>query len=361
VLPFTPTLKPETTMAAPSTMRQSAGEGIPARLEVSAAGLRLLQDEHVLAQDPTAPAAPEGATQEARPLSGAMEGGAQPAVSTHLVARAMIAAALSSTTTPVSATAGEPASASQQGPGVAPGPSGAGVAVPRETIRTGAASAVVAPRVFTPPAADIESDPPPVVANLRKTAWLDLASSSKAATGRGAMRDNSERGPSPAISRPVATAGWSVSPHAAVAGAVTQPPAGGAATAAAQAPRGAQETPLAGQVVRAISLAWRDGVGEARVRLVPDHLGEVNVALRVERGQVTAELRAETPAAREWIQAHEQDLRSGLAAQGLRLDRLVVLADGQRQRQQEQSQSQPQPRRPLRGSEADDPAFDVDG
>jgi flagellar hook-length control protein FliK len=77
------------------------------------------------------------------------------------------------------------------------------------------------------------------------------------------------------------------------------------------------------------------------VRLTPENLGEVTVALRVERGQVTASLQAETPAVRDWIQSNEPELRRSLAAQGLQLDRFVVTSDGQRQRQQDDQPDKP--------------------
>jgi flagellar hook-length control protein FliK len=138
----------------------------------------------------------------------------------------------------------------------------------------------------------------------------------------------------------------------AIAGGATVAPAGGGAEAT-------PDPPIAGQVVRAISMAWRDGVGEAKVRLTPEHLGEVTVSLRVERGQVTAHVQADTATAREWIQAHEVDLRQGLEGQGLQLARLVVTADGHRQRQ-DGGKPQPQPRRaPSRGGESQ-ARFEVD-
>ena len=102
---------------------------------------------------------------------------------------------------------------------------------------------------------------------------------------------------------------------------------------------------MSGQVVKAISMAWKDGTGEAKITLSPDHLGQVTVSMRVAHGMVTADVQASTQAAREWIQAHEQDLREKLAEQGLHLDQLVVTADGQRQQQQQQDDARAQNRR----------------
>ncbi len=124
----------------------------------------------------------------------------------------------------------------------------------------------------------------------------------------------------------------------------------------------ASPTPAAGdvemarQVVRAISLAWRDEVGEARLHLTPEHLGEVTVSLRVERGVVSAVLQADTAAARDWIRQHESELRAGLEGQGLQLDSLVVTDEGGRRDRQE---PQPRSRRPVPRRPGNGPTFEV--
>jgi flagellar hook-length control protein FliK len=76
----------------------------------------------------------------------------------------------------------------------------------------------------------------------------------------------------------------------------------------------AGDAEMARQVVRAISLAWHDDVGEARLRLTPEHLGEVTVSVRVERGVVSAVLQAETATARDWMRQHESDQDTGCSS-----------------------------------------------
>ena len=76
-------------------------------------------------------------------------------------------------------------------------------------------------------------------------------------------------------------------------------------------------------VVRAVRLMWRDGLGEARLQLQPERLGTVLVSLRIEDGVVSASVRAETPAALQWLQAHQHDLRAALNSQGLDFDRFL--------------------------------------
>ena len=116
------------------------------------------------------------------------------------------------------------------------------------------------------------------------------------------------------------------------------------------------------QIVRGMQLQVKGNVGEARITLAPEHLGEVVVEMRVEKDGVVATLRADTPAVRGWIATHQDDLRAGLADVGLRLDDLQVSErDSQRGRQQPSADQQPQtPRRPRRTSAGELPRFEVE-
>lgn len=98
----------------------------------------------------------------------------------------------------------------------------------------------------------------------------------------------------------------------------------------------------AAQIVRSMRLQWRGGTGEATLRLQPDHLGPVFVSVRVEQGVVSAMVRAETPAAQQWIQQHQQQLRDALDAQGLRVAQFHVTSnpDDRPRRDHEQDQNQ---------------------
>lgn len=99
------------------------------------------------------------------------------------------------------------------------------------------------------------------------------------------------------------------------------------------------ETELPRQIVHSIRLQAMAGGGEAHVRLRPEYLGELTVAVKVERGAVTASLHAETPAVRQWIESNEASLRQGLAEHGLLLDKLTILDEAP------QPESAPQDRR----------------
>jgi flagellar hook-length control protein FliK len=78
------------------------------------------------------------------------------------------------------------------------------------------------------------------------------------------------------------------------------------------------------QIVKAIKIQVRDGIGEVRLRLQPEQMGEVHIALKVDRDRVSAVLQVERPELRAQIEGQGQTLRAGLAAQGLKLEDLTV-------------------------------------
>jgi flagellar hook-length control protein FliK len=112
------------------------------------------------------------------------------------------------------------------------------------------------------------------------------------------------------------------------------------------------------QIVRAARLQWNAGVGEARLRLHPEHLGEVTIALRVEQGNVTATLAAANQTVAEWMRSHRAELQSSLVEQGLTLASLEVVVDPDERRR-------PAPRNPLdtttprRRRAGNQPTFDL--
>jgi hypothetical protein len=130
-------------------------------------------------------------------------------------------------------------------------------------------------------------------------------------------------------------------------------------------PQIAQATPEIGpfsgdphqQIVRAVRLQWQQGVGDARLTLRPEHLGEVTIRLRVENGTVTAVLRADTAAAADWIRNNQNDLQSALQSQGLDLRSLEVVVDPDRRRRHAPRPEEVMPR--PRKRTADAPRFEV--
>ena len=114
------------------------------------------------------------------------------------------------------------------------------------------------------------------------------------------------------------------------------------------------------QILQSLRLQFRDGIGEAVLKLKPEHLGSVAISLRVENGGLKANVQADLPAVRQWLESQQDTLRSALAEHGLRLDRFDVEPDGQRQASPEDPQERsPRKRQAQRGPKADQPVFEV--
>ena len=113
------------------------------------------------------------------------------------------------------------------------------------------------------------------------------------------------------------------------------------------------------QIVRAMHMQWRDGVGEARLTLTPESLGEVTITMKVDRGVVTATVKADNPVTMEWIRSHQHELRDALDAQGLRLDQFEVSVDPDDRRQRDEAPKEQAPRRPRQAPSADAPRFEL--
>jgi flagellar hook-length control protein FliK len=121
------------------------------------------------------------------------------------------------------------------------------------------------------------------------------------------------------------------------------------------------ERDIVAQLVQSMRVQFRDGIGEAVVRLKPEHLGSVEISLKVENGAIKATVHAEVAAVRQWLESQQETLRTSLAEQGLRLERFVVEADGKRHTGSDDAQPREQRRRQPRQrmSGKDHPVFEV--
>jgi hypothetical protein len=192
--------------------------------------------------------------------------------------------------------------------------------------------------------------------SLVKHALEAFARAERDGGGRNAEHDGGERGASE--DRPSPPAPGPTRPgEAIVVGGVLMPAAGvpvPSATDATLAGRANTSVPdLTPQFVRTMHMQWRDGIGQARLELQPEHLGKVTVDLQVGPDGVDATLTAESAVVRGWIEAHESDLKSGLAGQGLTLASLTVTADPNEQRRRQPQREAP-PRKD--GRAADTPS-----
>jgi len=81
---------------------------------------------------------------------------------------------------------------------------------------------------------------------------------------------------------------------------------------------------MADLAVKRFAVVKSGTLSEARIRLIPEHLGELDVKISVQNGTVTALFTAETAAAREMLEMQLPMLRTALQQQGFQVDRLVV-------------------------------------
>jgi len=95
-----------------------------------------------------------------------------------------------------------------------------------------------------------------------------------------------------------------------------------------QAARPALTEPAGSSVTRQIaahvSARAALGGGEFRARLVPEHLGSVQIRVRVVRGVCTADIRADDAEVARYIESHSSDLKVSLAEHGIDLSGLSV-------------------------------------
>ena len=67
-----------------------------------------------------------------------------------------------------------------------------------------------------------------------------------------------------------------------------------------------------------------DGMSEVRIKLVPDHLGHVDVHLKLHKGQLTAQFIADKLAGKEVLESQIALLRTALQNQGLQVEKIEV-------------------------------------
>ncbi len=78
-------------------------------------------------------------------------------------------------------------------------------------------------------------------------------------------------------------------------------------------------------MVKQFLLTQGNGTTEARLTLTPEHLGQVDIRIVMQNGQLTAQFMTDNVMAREMLENQMSQLRSSLGAQGLQVDRLEVV------------------------------------
>ncbi|EXX92310.1 flagellar hook-length control protein FliK [Paenibacillus darwinianus] len=81
---------------------------------------------------------------------------------------------------------------------------------------------------------------------------------------------------------------------------------------------------MTGMIVKQFGLTKANGVTEAKLLLTPEHLGQVDVRISLQNGQLTAQFVAENAAAKDMLENQLAQLRSALQSQGLQVEKLEV-------------------------------------
>ncbi|MDQ0059664.1 flagellar hook-length control protein FliK [Paenibacillus harenae] len=85
---------------------------------------------------------------------------------------------------------------------------------------------------------------------------------------------------------------------------------------------------MTGLVVQKFDVTSIDGVSEAKLLLFPEHLGQVDVRISMQNGQLTAIFHTDTASAKDMLDNQLAQLRTALQAQGLVVDKLEVSQGG---------------------------------
>ncbi|XID95125.1 flagellar hook-length control protein FliK [Paenibacillaceae bacterium WGS1546] len=78
-------------------------------------------------------------------------------------------------------------------------------------------------------------------------------------------------------------------------------------------------------LVKQFQLTQGNGTAEAKLTLTPAHLGQVDIRIVLQQGQLTAQFIADNSLARDLLENQMAQLRASLSGQGLQVDRLEVV------------------------------------
>jgi flagellar hook-length control protein FliK len=77
-------------------------------------------------------------------------------------------------------------------------------------------------------------------------------------------------------------------------------------------------------IVKNMTITQTGGMSQAKITLMPEHLGQLDVKINVHNGLITASFIAESAAARDLLENQLPVLRAALQQQGLQVEKLVV-------------------------------------
>lgn len=77
-------------------------------------------------------------------------------------------------------------------------------------------------------------------------------------------------------------------------------------------------------IIRHMKFTQLNGISEAKISLVPEHLGQVDVRISMQNGQLIAQFLTETLVGREMLEGQLSQLRASLQSQGIQVEKLEV-------------------------------------
>lgn len=100
-------------------------------------------------------------------------------------------------------------------------------------------------------------------------------------------------------------------------------------------------TEMSNFVVKQMDFVKLHGVSEAKITLFPEHLGQVDIRITVQNGNLVAQFMTEHAMAKDVLENQMVQLRSALQAQGLQVEKLEVSQNQSLSSQMFQEQRQP--------------------
>jgi flagellar hook-length control protein FliK len=81
---------------------------------------------------------------------------------------------------------------------------------------------------------------------------------------------------------------------------------------------------IAEMAIKHMKVVQGNGITEATLKLMPEHLGQVDIKISIQNGQVVAQFLADSIRGKEMLESQLTQLRTALQGQGLQVDKLEV-------------------------------------
>lgn len=156
---------------------------------------------------------------------------------------------------------------------------------------------------------------------LREAAWRPVAAAQAETADSESIEPQSLVSSAEAESKPTSTSPvWSLQMNDALKGTAPTAP-----QLPAQVPVQQFADQMEKFLVKQFVLSQGNGISEAKITLHPEHLGQVDIKIVLQNGQLTAQFVTEHLTARDLLENQLSQLRTALQGQGLQVDRMEVV------------------------------------